>query len=130
MVQTIKKALRKYCQLYDRLYWDRFLPCFAMGYRMSGHTSLGGYSPYFLLFGRHPIVGSHVRDIINEPVDLDDPHTCATILRDRALLFKKIMPLAFDNLAIAQHRDTLRYAHTRSGDFLIKLCRFEEGDLV
>jgi hypothetical protein len=28
------------------------------------------------------------------------------------------------------HVTTLRYAHTRSGDFLIKLRRFEEGDLV
>jgi hypothetical protein len=38
--------------------------------------------------------------------------------------------MAFDNLAIAQHRDTLRYAHTRSGEFLSKLKRFEAGDLV
>jgi hypothetical protein len=130
MVQMVKRALRKYCLLYDRLHWDEFLPWIAMGYRMSSHVALGGYSPYFLLFGRHFIVGSHVRDIVAEPIDLDDPLQCAAIMRERALLFQKVMPMAFDNLAIAQHRDTLRYAHTRSGEFLPKLKRFEEGDLV
>jgi hypothetical protein len=130
MVQMVKSALRKYCLLYDRLHWDESLPWIAMGYRMSGHVALGGYSQYFLLFGRHPIVGSSVRDIIAEPIDLDDPLMCAAILRERAVLFQKVMPMAFDNLAIAQHRDTLRYAHTRSGEFLPKLKRFEEGDLV
>jgi hypothetical protein len=75
-------------------------------------------------------MGSTVRDIIAKPIDLDDPLTCASILRERALLFQKVMPLAFDNLAIAQHRNTLRSAHTRSGEFLPKLKRFEEGDLV
>jgi hypothetical protein len=130
MVQMVKRALRKYCLLYDRLHWDEFLPWIAMGYRMSSHVELGGYSPYFLLFGRHPIVGSRVCDIVAEPIDLDDPLKCATIMRERALLFQKVMPMAFDNLAIAQHRNTLRYAHTRSGEFLPKLKRFEEGDLV
>jgi hypothetical protein len=54
---------------------------------------------------------------------------CAAILL-AALLYQKVMPTAFDNLAIAQHCDTLRHAHTRSGEFLPKLKRFEEGDLV
>jgi hypothetical protein len=37
---------------------------------------------------------------------------------------------AFDNLLITQHRDKLRYAHTRSGHFKPKQQRFEVGDLV
>jgi hypothetical protein len=40
------------------------------------------------------------------------------------------MPIAFNNLAIAQHRDTLRYAHTRLGDYKPKLRWFEVEDLV
>jgi hypothetical protein len=48
----------------------------------------------------------------------------------RAKMFEREMPIAFNNLAIAQHRDTLRYAHTRSGDCRPKLKRFEVGDLV
>jgi hypothetical protein len=101
-----------------------------MGYRMRSHVALGGYSPYFLLFGRHLIMDSRVRDIVAEPTDLDEFLKCAAIMRERALLFQKVMPMAFDNLATAQHRDTLRNAHTRSGEFLPKLKRFEEEDLA
>jgi hypothetical protein len=51
-------------------------------------------------------------------------------MEERAKLFEREMPIAFQNLAIAQHRDTLRYAHTRTGDYKPKLKRFEAGDLV
>ncbi|GAQ87979.1 hypothetical protein KFL_003910055 [Klebsormidium nitens] len=126
----MKKALRKYCVLYNRTQWDAFLPWIMMGYRLSRHTSLGGYSPYYLLYRRHPVVGMRIRDIVSEPIDLDSPVTSARILRDRAELFKTAMPMAFDNLLIAQHRDTERYAVVRSGDFKPKMKRFEEGDYV
>jgi hypothetical protein len=101
-----------------------------MGYRMSRQAALAGFSPYYLLFGRHPIVGSKVRDVIQNVVDLDDPAIWARVVSDRAKLFERDIPAAFDNLLIAQHRDTLRYAHTRSGHFRPKLHRFEVGDLV
>ncbi|GAQ80426.1 hypothetical protein KFL_000540030 [Klebsormidium nitens] len=130
IVQVVKKAMRKYGLLFNKRHWDRFLQWIALGYRMSRQASLWGYSPYYMLFGRHPIVGSKVRDVLQEPVDLDDPILCAKFLHDRAELFKEIVPMAFDNLAIAQHRDILRYAHTRSGDFKPKLRRYEVGDLV
>jgi hypothetical protein len=67
---------------------------------------------------------------VAEPIDLDDALKCAAIMREQTLLFQKVMTMAFDNLAIAQHRNTLRYAHTWSREFLPKLKRFEEGDLV
>jgi hypothetical protein len=130
MVQSIKKALQKYCLVYNKHHWDHFLPWIAMGYRMSRQASLAGFFPYNLLFGRHPIVGSKVRDIIQNVVDLDDPAIWACVVSDRVKLFEKDIPAAFDNLLIAQHRDTLRYAHTRSGHFQPKLHRFEVGDLV
>jgi hypothetical protein len=40
------------------------------------------------------------------------------------------MPIAFNNLAVAQHRDMLRYTKTRSGTFAPKLQRFVAGDFV
>jgi transposase InsO family protein len=73
MVQTIKEALRKYCLQHDRKYCDHYLCWIAMGYRMSRQASLAGYSPYFLLFGRWPIVGAKVQDVLAAVVDLDDP---------------------------------------------------------
>jgi hypothetical protein len=101
-----------------------------MGYRMSRQNSLAGYSPYFLLFGRWPIVGTAIKKVYSKVVDLDDPKTWARVVEERARLFEHEMPIAFQNLAIAQHRDTLRYAHTRAGDYKHKLRTFEAGDLV
>jgi hypothetical protein len=130
LVQTVKEALRKYVLKSDRHHWDVQLCWIAMGYRMSRQNSLAGYSPYFLLFGRWPIIGTAIKKVYSKVVDLDNPQTWAKVVEERASLFEKEMPIAFNNLAIAQHRDTLRYAHTRSGDYKPKLKRFEVGDLV
>ncbi|KAH9539343.1 hypothetical protein CY35_15G053300 [Sphagnum magellanicum] len=35
------------------------------------------------------------------------------------------MPMAMENLSIAQHRDTLRYAHTRGGSYKPKVRQFD-----
>jgi hypothetical protein len=40
------------------------------------------------------------------------------------------MPMAMENLSIAQHRDTLRYAHTRGGSYKPKVRQFDVGDFV
>jgi hypothetical protein len=103
-----------------------------MDYRMSRHASLGGFSPYYLLFLRHPIVGSWLWDLVTEPINLDlnSPETTARVLRDRALKLQEAMPITFNNLLIAQHCDILRYAHKRSGNYQPKLCRYNVGNLV
>ena len=78
-----------------------------MGYRMSKQFALGDYSPYFLMFGRYPVVGANLRDLINTSVDLDDPDMWAEVIAHRAEEFRKAIPIAFSNLQAAQHRDTL-----------------------
>jgi hypothetical protein len=130
MVQTVNEALRKYVLKSDRHHWDVQLCWIAMGYRMSRQNSLAGYSHYFLLFGRWPIIGTAIRKVYGKVVDLDDPKTWVRVIEERAKMFEREMPIAFTNLAIAQHRDTLRYARTGSGDYRPKLKRFEVGDLV
>ncbi|KAH9557596.1 hypothetical protein CY35_07G092100 [Sphagnum magellanicum] len=40
------------------------------------------------------------------------------------------MPMAMENLSIAQHRDTLRYAHTRGASYKPKVRQFDVGDFV
>ncbi len=55
MVQTCKKGLRKICLISNKEDWDLALPFIAMGYMMSKHAYLSHFTPYFLLFERHPI---------------------------------------------------------------------------
>jgi hypothetical protein len=38
--------------------------------------------------------------------------------------------MAMENLSIAQHQDTLRYAHTRGGSYKPKVRQFDVGDFV
>jgi len=38
--------------------------------------------------------------------------------------------MAMENLSIAQHRDTLRYAHTQGGSYKYKARQFDVGDFV
>ena len=40
------------------------------------------------------------------------------------------MPMALENLSIAQHRDTLRYATIRGGGYRPQVRRFTPGDYV
>jgi hypothetical protein len=101
-----------------------------MGYMMSKHTSLSHFSPYFLLFGRHPISPSSIVAQMDQVMDLDSLTTWATVIAERAALFKRVMPMAMENLSIAQHRDTLRYAHTQSGNYKLKVRQFDVSDFV
>jgi hypothetical protein len=92
--------------------WDLALPYIAMGYKMSKHASLSHFSPYFLLFGKNPIPPTSIVAQMDQVVDLDYPTTWVRVIAKRAVLFKKVMPMAMENLSISQHRNTLQYAHT------------------
>jgi hypothetical protein len=130
MVQTCKKGLRKICLTKNKEDWNLALPYIAMGYRMSKHASLSHFSPYFLLFGKHPIPPSSIVAQMDQVVDLDSLATWARVITERAALFRRVMPMAMENLSIAQHRDTLRYAHTRGGSYKPKVRQFDVGHFV
>jgi len=112
MVQTCKKGFWKICLIQSKEDWDLALPYIAIGYMMSKHASLFHFVPYFLLFGRHPIPSSSIVAQMDEVVDLDSLATWARFIAKRVALFKKVMPMAMENLSITQHQDTLQYAHT------------------
>jgi hypothetical protein len=97
---------------------------------MSTHAFLFHFSPYLLLFGRHPIPPSSIAAQMDQVVDLDSPAIWARVIAKRAALFKRVMPMAMENLSIAQHRDTLWYAHTRGGSYKPKVRQFDVGDFV
>ncbi len=121
MVQTCKKGLRKICLTKNKKDWDLAFTYIAMGYRMSKHVSLSHFSPYFLLFGKHPIPPSSIVAQMDQVVDLDSPTIWARVIAKKVAIFRRVMPMAMDNLSITQHRDTLWYAHTRSGSYKPKV---------
>jgi hypothetical protein len=112
MVQTCKKGLWKIYFTRNKEDWDLALPYIAMGYRLFKHASLSYFSPYFLLFRRNPIPPSSIAAQMDQVVDLDSQATWARVIAKRVTLFRRVMPMAMENLSIAQRQDTLRYAHT------------------
>ena len=77
-----------------------------MGYRFSRQASLAAFSSYQVLYGREPILPSSVWEKLAAVVDLDDPEMWIQCWRDRAEFFKRPMPMAMENLSIAQHHNT------------------------
>ena len=131
LVRTIKEGVTRYGTEADRRTWDEWLPYLAMGYRMSPQAALGGYSPYFLLHGRHPMLtGEAVKQLVGTPVDFDTPEQWVEACQQRAVVLQREMPLALGNLLAAQHRDQRRYDHVRKTGYRPKERKFEVGDLA
>jgi hypothetical protein len=58
-----------------------------------------------------------IRHEFSEVVNLDDPEMWLRMCSQRVEFFRRVMPAAFENLAIAQHRDTLQYAIIWGGGY-------------
>ncbi len=101
MIQTCKNGFRKFCLTRNKEDWDLALPYISMGYKMSKHTSLSHFVPYFLLVGRHPIPPSSIVTQMDQVVDLDSPSTWVRVIAERVALFRRVMPMAMENLSIA-----------------------------
>ena len=129
-VQTMKQSLSKMCaERGNRDNWDKHLPWLALGYRCSPQKSTG-LSPYQLLYARTPIVPPAIRERIAEPVSFDNPELAAADYLQRAQQVQELCVIAGDNLRIAQHRDTLRYAAVRDGSYLPRFYAFRTGDFI
>jgi hypothetical protein len=129
-VQTLKQALRKYCEQSQNVKgWDEGVFWIALGYRCSRQASTG-FSPYELLYARRPVIPPAIWQAVDAPVVFDDPALAATTLLQRAQHVRRVCPEAFGNLLIAQHRDSLRYAMVRSGSFQPTLVKFFPGQFV
>ena len=136
IVQVVKKGLRKYCQLAGNAdTWDEWLPWLLLGYRCSPQKATG-FSPYYLVHGVHPVVPPAIRERFAYELDFPDmqdeeaQERIADIMSLRALALQQACATAGHNIAIAQHRDSLRYAHTRSGQYKPRVLRYQPGDYV
>ena len=126
----MKRGLRKCLLDGGGRDWDELLPYVAMGYRMSKQKSLG-CSPYYLMFGKDPILQSRHQLMAEEPLNQEATTAHMELfLSERGHLFRRVMPLAFRNLAIAQQRDIERYRLVRGGGWDRPKASFKPGDYV
>jgi transposase InsO family protein len=136
-VGTIKRALRTHCQ--DTLSvdtWDVKLPFVALAYNCSVQQATR-CSPYQLVYAREPTFpSSAARDAMRTCLpDMTSNHPNAQAkavanLLQRAEYVRAVLPTIASNLAIAHHRDSLRYTMRRSGGWLPQLRKFMVGDFV
>ena len=129
-VQTIKRALRKFCEASETPeLWDKSIPWIALGYNCSTQASTK-MSPYYMLYARHPVIPpAHVHKFA-DAIDLHNVEAATQNVLKRAQLVQTAGIIAGENLKIAQHRDTLRYATIRGGGYLPSIRLFEVGDFV
>ena len=108
------------------------LATITMGYRMSTHESLAHFSPYNLLFGRQPLLGRSVSNRLRKSpkLDLHDEAAWVAGVTARVEAFKRDLPMAMRNPAVALARDRLRYAYNRGGSYRPKPKQYRVGDLV
>lgn len=129
-VQTIKAALRKVCTAKSSTEsWAEQLPWILLGYRCSRQASTG-LSPYQLMYATPPCIPPAIRDRLEDPISWDDPELAAASYLIRAEYVRRACPIAWNNLLVAQHRDTLRYNMRRGGGLDPKIRKFVVGDFV
>ena len=134
-VQTVKKALRKHClDSMSTTDWDEKLSWIALAYNCSRQQATQ-CAPLTLLYAREPVFPSPTAQQAMAPPlgALDTPElqeAVAANLVSRAQYLTHVVPTIANNLAIASHRDTLRYAKTRGGSYLPKVRKFATGDFV
>jgi hypothetical protein len=130
VVQTCKRALRRMArQRAEGRNWDELLPYVMLGYNCSTHKSTG-FSPYLILHGVEPTIPPAIKPRFDAPVSFDGEELAAASILARADAMRQRMAIAGENLLIAQHRDTLRYAALRGGGYHPKLREFDVGDYV
>ena len=131
-VDILKTGLKRHTQAAgpeSKLEWDLYLPSIVMGYNISPQASTR-FSPYYLVFAVQPTLPSAIREHLVTPLDIDDPAAAAASLLHRVSILRRIIPMAGQNLLIAQHRDQLRYLRLRSKAYLPQASRFTPGDYV
>ena len=127
-VQTIKRGLRKFAEEQEKRDWDLELPWLLMGYRFSAQESLG-VSPYYILFGRQPVLPVGCPVWLEQPLQAEDSDSWLRLCQAKARFFKEMMPTALDNLQAAQDRDARRHAQ-RVGEGQLQTPVLQVGEQV
>jgi hypothetical protein len=128
VVQTCKRALKRMATDPRRLgEWDTHVAYVMLGYNCSAQAATG-FAPYELLHGVKATIPPATKREFDPPIDFDTEEAAAESLWHRGKVMRRALAEAGENLLIAQHRNTLRYAFIRGGAYHPRLRRFEVGD--
>ncbi|CAI7898902.1 unnamed protein product, partial [Closterium sp. NIES-54] len=108
LVQTVKKGLRAYREEHKED-WDRKLCWVMAGYRFSKQASLRDVSPYYLLFGKEPVMPVGAPKLLLYVVTTGSAEKWVEVADARAAYLRPLLPAAVENLHVAQLRDIERY---------------------
>jgi len=137
-VQTVKSLLRRsilaVVQRSDQkedapVDWEFLLPEVQLAVNCTPQASTG-LPPNLLLFGRNTGIPAVARQQIWQPLNLDNSEEVIVDLLDRMAVLRVAIPFAMNNLEIAQHRDTLRYARVAGGGYTRAVVSPQERQLV
>ena len=130
IVKVLKTSLRKYVLVHGVSAWPDQLPTIEFGYRTTPQRSTG-FSPYFLVYGRHPVYPPQVKALLDgATVDVEDEDAMLQLITERAARLREAMPLAFERAAISQHKNAVRFQRVRRRDLPPRQHRFKVGDYV
>ncbi|CAI7839470.1 unnamed protein product, partial [Closterium sp. NIES-53] len=108
LVQTVKRGLRVYGEAHKGD-WDKKLAWVMAGYRFSKQAALKDVSPYYLLFGKHPILPVGAPKVLTDSVSAGTAEKWVALADARAVYLRRMLPAALESLKVAQLRDIPRY---------------------
>ena len=134
-VQTVKKGVAKLTMGGPEIAeaWEWELSYLQSAYNSSVQSSTK-CCPSMVMMAQAPVVPPAAKERFDKPLELfeldADQQLVAADLVKRADLLKRLGFQATQNLQVAQHRDTLRYAQTHTGQYVKPKFKFEVGDFV
>eukprot|EP00798_Chlamydomonas_sp_ICE-L_P022093 gene22093-biopygen30777 len=134
-VGTIKAALTKICSEHlSTDTWDIDIAKVVMAYNCSPHETTK-CAPFTLLYARAPVMNDPQAElamttVLPDLTDIQQTQALVSTLLERTEWIKRVTPTIANHIAIAHHRDTLRYAKIRGGAYHPLLRKFQVGDFV
>ncbi|CAI7729961.1 unnamed protein product [Closterium sp. NIES-54] len=105
----VRALSSKSAELIAEAFTDEELHWIVAGYQFSKQAALRDNSPYYLLYGKQPMLPDNAPKVLTNVVTARTAENWAALADCRAKYLKKLMPAALENLHTAQLRDAKRY---------------------
>eukprot|EP00798_Chlamydomonas_sp_ICE-L_P018541 gene18541-biopygen27463 len=134
-VGTIKAALTKICSEHlSTDTWDIDIAKVVMAYNCSPQETTK-CAPFTLLYAKAPVMNDPQAElamttVLPDLTDIQQTQALVSTLLERTEWIKRVTPTIANHIAIAHHRDSLRYAKIRGGAYHPRLRKFQVGDFV